>query len=148
MKFDLNVRFIHKAHINDASRQLTKRLWVLPSNWGISNRRCDQDLLFCANVIKHAIFTIVSLPNLTLSFTEAERPVYTSVTYANIVSDNGLSPGRRQAIIWTIAGKLLIGPLVTNFREILIKIDAFLFNKMHLKLSSRKWRSFCVGLSV
>ena len=39
-----------------------------------------------------------------------------------IGSDNGLSPGRRQAIIWTNAGILLIGPLETNFREILIKI--------------------------
>ena len=27
-----------------------------------------------------------------------------------IASDNGLSPERRQAIIWTSAGKLLIGP--------------------------------------
>ena len=33
--------------------------------------------------------------------------------------DNGLSPGRRQAIIWTNAGLLLIGPLGTNFNEIL-----------------------------
>ena len=32
-----------------------------------------------------------------------------------IASDNGLSPGRRQAIIWTNAGILLIGPLGTNF---------------------------------
>ena len=29
--------------------------------------------------------------------------------------DNGLSPGRRQAIIWTNAGILLIGPWGTNF---------------------------------
>ena len=35
-----------------------------------------------------------------------------------IGSDNGLSPGRRQAIIWTNAGILLIGPLGTNFSEI------------------------------
>ena len=28
-----------------------------------------------------------------------------------IGSDNGFSPGRRQAIIWTNAGILLIGPL-------------------------------------
>ena len=34
-------------------------------------------------------------------------------------SDNGLSPGRRQAIIWTSAGILLIGTLGTNFSEIL-----------------------------
>ena len=33
-------------------------------------------------------------------------------------SDNGLSPGRRQAIIWTNAGILLIGPLGTNINEI------------------------------
>ena len=39
-----------------------------------------------------------------------------------IGSDNGLSPGRRQAIIWTNAGILLIGPLGTNFTEILIEI--------------------------
>ena len=32
-----------------------------------------------------------------------------------IGSDNGLSPGRRQAIIWTNAGILLIKPLGTNF---------------------------------
>ena len=35
-----------------------------------------------------------------------------------IASDNVLSPGRRQAIIWTNAGMLLIGPLGTNFSEI------------------------------
>ena len=39
-----------------------------------------------------------------------------------IGSDNGLSPGRRQAIIWTKAGILLIEPLGTNFSEILIEI--------------------------
>ena len=39
-----------------------------------------------------------------------------------IGSDNGLSPGRRQAIIWTNDGILLIGPLGTNFSEILIEI--------------------------
>ena len=38
-----------------------------------------------------------------------------------IGSDNGLLPGQRQAIIWTNVGILLIGPLGTNFSEILIK---------------------------
>ena len=42
-----------------------------------------------------------------------------------IGSDNGLSPGRRQAIIWTNPGILLIGPLGTNFSEILSKIRPF-----------------------
>ena len=65
-----------------------------------------------------------------------------------IGSDNGLSPGRRQAIIWTNAGILLIGPLGTNFNEILIGIQIFSFKKMHLKMSSVKWRPFCIGLIV
>ena len=39
-----------------------------------------------------------------------------------IGSDNGLSPERRQAIIWTNARLLLIGPSGTNFSEILIDL--------------------------
>ena len=62
--------------------------------------------------------------------------------------DNGLSPGRRQAIIWTNAGILLIGPWGTNFSEILIRIQTFSFKKMHLKISSTKWRPFRLGLNV
>ena len=42
-----------------------------------------------------------------------------------IGSDNGLPPGRRQAIIWTSAGILLTGPLRTNFNEILIRVQTF-----------------------
>ena len=51
-----------------------------------------------------------------------------------IASDNGLSPGQHQAIIWTNPGMLLNGPLGTNFSEILIKIYAFSLKKMHLKI--------------
>ena len=65
-----------------------------------------------------------------------------------IGSDNGLSPRRRQVIIWTNVGILLIGPLGTNFIDILIGIQTFSFNKMHLKMSSAKWRPFCLGLNV
>ena len=65
-----------------------------------------------------------------------------------IGSDNGLSPGRRQAIIWTNARILLIGPLGTNFSEIQIGIQKFSYEKMHLKMSSVKWRQFCLGLNV
>ena len=65
-----------------------------------------------------------------------------------IGSDNGLSPGRRQAIIWTNDGILLIGPLGTNFSEILIEILIISFNKMRFKVSCAKWRPFCLGLNV
>ena len=66
----------------------------------------------------------------------------------SIGSDNGLSPGRCQAIIRTNAGILLIGPLGTNFSEILMEIHKLSFKKMHLKMSSGKWRPFCIGLNV
>ena len=65
-----------------------------------------------------------------------------------IGSDNGLSPGRRQAIIRTNAGTLLIGTIGTNFSEILCEIHTFSFKKMHLKMSYEKWRPFCLGLNV
>ena len=61
----------------------------------------------------------------------------------NIGSDNGLSPERRQAIIWTNAGILLIVPLGTNFNEILIEIQTFSFENVvceMLFISSRPQR--------
>ena len=65
-----------------------------------------------------------------------------------IGSDNGLSSARRQAIIWTNAGILLIEPLRTNFSEISIKIHIFSFKKMYLKMSSGNWQPSCPGLNV
>ena len=79
------------------------------------------------------------------------RPSDAYITFGNITiigSDNGLSPDRRQAIIWTNAGILLIGPLGTDFSENLIEIHTFLFKKMHLKTSSGKRRPFCLRLNV
>ena len=65
-----------------------------------------------------------------------------------IVPDNGLSPDRRQSIIWTNAGILLIRTSGTNFSELLSEIHIFSFKKMHLKIPSAKWRPFCLGLNV
>ena len=74
---------------------------------------------------------------------------YICVVEISIIgSDNGLSPGRRQAIIWTNAWILFIGPLGTNFIEILIGVHTFWSKKMHLKMSSGKWQPFCLGLNV
>ena len=61
--------------------------------------------------------------------------------------NNGLSPGRRQAIIWTNM-ILLIGPWGTNASENLIGIQTFSFKKMYLKMSSARWRPICLGLNV
>ena len=77
------------------------------------------------------------------------RVTHTCVSKLPIIgSDNGLSPGRRQAIIWTHVGILLIGPLATNFSEISIKIHTFSLKKIHMKMSSAKWRPSCLGLNV
>ena len=65
----------------------------------------------------------------------------------SIGSNNGLSPGRRQAIIITNAGILLIRPLGTNFSGFLVEILLFSSNKMRLKVSSAKRRLFCIGLN-
>ena len=56
------------------------------------------------------------------------------VSKLNIIgSDHALSPGRRQAIVWTNAGLLLKGPLGIIFL-ILIEINTFSFKKTPLKI--------------
>ena len=90
-----------------------------------------------------------AVPALLASLTHWGRLTHICVGNLTIIgSDNGLSPGRRQAITWTNVGILLIGPLGTNFSEILIEIHTFSFKKIHLKMSSGKWWPFCLGLNV
>ena len=85
---------------------------------------------------------------MVINLTHLGRVTYIYVSNLTIIDPyNGLSPGRRQAIIWTNAGILLIGHWGTNFSEILISIQTFSFKKMHLKMSSSKWRPFCLGLN-
>ena len=73
------------------------------------------------------------------------RRIYASVNWVNIGSDNVMSPGRREAFIWTSVGILLIWTLGINFNRILSKIHIFPFKKIHWKLSSAKWWPFCPG---
>ena len=58
-------------------------------------------------------------------------------------SDNGLSPSRRQAIIWTSAGILLFEHLETNFRGIdFIRENAF--GNVAWKMATILFRPQCV----
>ena len=66
----------------------------------------------------------------------------------SIGSDNGLSPGRRQGIIWTNAAILFFRPLGVIFNKILIEIHIIAFKKIHFEMSSGKWRPFCLGLNL
>ena len=65
-----------------------------------------------------------------------------------MVSDNGLSPSRRQVFIWTNAGIMLTDPLATKLNEIFTEFHTFLFHKMHLKISSASRWPFFLGLYV
>ena len=67
--------------------------------------------------------------------------IYAPVKLITIGSDDGLSPGRRQAIIWTNAGTLLMS-------KILGEIHTLSFKEMYLKTLSRNgglfvWASLC-----
>ena len=89
------------------------------------------------------------IPSFGVSLTHWGRVTHMCVGNLTIIgSGNGLSPGRRQAITWTNVGILFIGPLGTNFGEMLMEILTVSFKKIHLKMSSGKWRPFCLGLSV
>ena len=58
--------------------------------------------------------------------THRGRVTHTCVGKLTIIGwDNGLSPVRRLAIIWTNAEILLTGPIGTNFIEILIEIRTY-----------------------
>ena len=71
------------------------------------------------------------------------------VSKLNIIGwDNGSAPTRRQAIIWTNAGILIISFLGTHFSEVLIEIHTFSFRKIYLNMFSVKWRPFCSSPNV
>ena len=88
----------------------------------------------CKLLIHHVVFL--------WSLTHWGQKTYICVGKLTIIaSDNGLSPGRHQAIIWTNAGILFIGPLGTNFSEIVIEIHTFSVKKIYLKMPSAKRQS-------
>ena len=88
---------------------------------------------------------LINLYNLIWVCAYSFRP-WDAPTKAIIGSDNGLSPDRRQAIIWTNAGILLIVPWGTNLSA--IEIQTFPSKKVHLKVSSAKWWQCGLHLDV
>ena len=122
------------------------------SSWNIPAEVLKGSNAFCWKEAKNCQSQMVGRVTMFSKYCiNSLRPsdAYICVSNLTIIgSDYGLSPDRRQAIIWTNAGILLIGPLGTNFREILIEILKVWFKKMRLKVSSAKWRPFCLGLNV
>ena len=151
---NLNSWMTMKWHITSRVMEEASYFFVRPSVKFQGDRAFGTDL----DKITRPVATIKSLRfallNLNPGFSGVNELTHwgrvTLLCVGNLViigSVNGLLPGRRQAIIWTNAGLLLIGPLGTNFSEILIEILIFSFTKMRLKLSSAKWRPFCLGLN-
>ena len=121
--------------------------------WSLHNFVGQLRFLIPENIIPDAriyrkYWVTITYSNI-LGLTHWGRVTHICVSKQTIIgSDNGLSPGWHQAIIWTNAGILLIGPLGTNFSEILIEIYIFSFKKMHFKMSSGNSQPFCFGLNV
>ena len=81
--------------------------------------------------------------------THRGRVTHICVSKLTIIgSDNVMSPGQCQAIIWNNVRILLIGPSRTNSSEILITIHTFSFKEMYLKMLSGKWGPSCLSLNV
>ena len=79
----------------------------------------------CLKITKLQHFVPGAIPS-----THWGRVMYICICNLTIIgSDNGLSPGRRKAIIWTNVGILIIGSLGTHFSEILIEIHRFYSRK-------------------
>ena len=60
--------------------------------------------------------------------------------------DNGLSPGWCQAIVRSNTG--MIVPVGTDVSELSIEVHTLSFKKMHLNMTSGKWRSLCLIINV
>ena len=133
------------THWGRVMHKCVKKLTIIGSDNGLSPGW--HQAIICTNV---EIWLIrPSETNFTEILTHWGRVTHICVSKLTIIgSDNGLSPDRRQAIIWTNAGILLIGPLGTNFNETSIEIHTVSFKKIHLKLSPGKWRPFCLSLNV
>ena len=105
-------------------------LWHVPNFAAITllNSVLQQNV-FALNCEKDIIGEMGPRPDAAIWFsllTHWGRVTHVRVGNLTIIgADNGLSPGRRQAIIWINAGIMLIGPLGTNLSEILIEIHVF-----------------------
>ena len=120
-------------------------MWSSDAIWRHRPRSTLTEVILGAWEHKAITSTNVDLSSLT-HWGRVMRKCVSKLTI--IDAGNGLSPGRRKAIIWPNAVILLIWTLGTDFSEILSEIHTFSFKKMPLKMSSAKWRPFCFGLNV
>ena len=153
--FQIDMQCVEKA-ISKISFHILwnlEHIWHSWHTWVISKGLRTVGLIGLISVIRVGFATWQGVEKLFFAslscLTHWGRVMHICISNLTIIGpDNGLGPGRRQAIIRINAAILLIEPLWTNFSEILIGIQTFSFKKMHLKMSSAKWRLFCLGLNV
>ena len=105
--------------------------WVDPCWWTSRDRiRCRLPGGLCGNLIL-CVFCIALKNNQQL------KP------FSSIAEVNGWFPIRRQAITWTNAELLSLGPHGTSFSDIWTEVRYSSFQKMLLKISSAWWQPFC-----
>ena len=125
------------CHAVTSGHDIERVRWIFFSHLPLNGER--------ENTVKIHIYFLITNQHLT------HRDQVTRVCVAKLTiiqSDNGLSPGRRQAFIWTIAGILLIGPLGTNFSEIVIESPTLSWKKNTFKVSSAKCCPLRLGLNM
>ena len=94
----------------------------------MSMPNCRMQVFFCALT---PVVIKISRPN-----SSTPSGAYAQVNRVSIGSVKGLSPIRCQGNIYTNARLLSIGPLGTNFSDIIIKMQNFSFTQMHLQMWS------------
>ena len=103
--------------------RLNKRL--SKQSWGWWFETLSRSLWRHRNALK-IICYVVAAKTSANTLTHWGRVTHICVSKLTIIgSDNGLSLGLRQAIIWTHDGILLIGPIGTNSSDNLIEIPQF-----------------------
>ena len=118
----------------------------------VASIRKNMNHLCCLSVAKWwkmQIYIYFSQKNSALTWLMSINSLRPSDTYrhqqtkaSTRPSGNGLSPFQHQAIIWTNAGILLVGPLGTNFSEFLIGIQQFSSRKCTWKCHLRNGGHF------
>ena len=140
-----------KSHTYDMTRIHFSHYWTFARHQSVSSRSPSPRVNIASfDVPRGLVITSCRTNNWILGdSTHWGRVTHICVSELTIIGlDNGLSPGRHQAIIWNNDGLLLIEPLGTNVSEISIGIQTFSSKRMHLNMSSAKWRPFCLGLNV
>ena len=119
----------------------------IPDNITMLNLLNNSEALMYQHTRYHVAYYMKCNEPITFlpALTQCGRVTHICVSKLTIIgSDNGLSPGRRQAIIWTNAGMLLIGPIGVISDE--ISIMKYLHSwKSISRCCLEKWRPFYLG---